>query len=398
MSDALFRGPDRDSLQTLPRLTPRDRQALERILWLAPDVAVSTASAVLRSNQPQIERLLFAERRAGPVAQLGTLARALCYLALAMSAPGQGKILPILTPDHIRQANDHVRVLLQSWGRATAIGARELVESEAIPDVELRGLLDALVEGVVRRTLQDPRWIRTVVYGEAAAFYQILDRACSAQFGGAVDLESINQQLARIVDTRAMLLDTLAGDTSPRQFDPRRQNEQIERLRRYGWREFQLSDGRTLRDIAAEARQKGLAAHTTFALSDEWLQHGASEPTNGHRYFVRPSLLPDSEGLALWAQEERLKPLQKMLAGDSAETGLRLRLGTVEFFLEYVVRTDQRQFLDGRWTRTANRFNEMQTRFGEVTTSGYAITLFPGARWDAAVGVCPVIEVAVEAS
>ncbi|HLH75144.1 MAG TPA: hypothetical protein VKX96_17835, partial [Chloroflexota bacterium] len=153
MSEGLFRGADRESLQSLPRLTPQDRQALEHILWLAPDVAISTASAVLRSNQPQIQQLLFAERRPGPVAQVGMLARALCYLGLAMSAPGQGKILPILTREHIRQVDDRVRVLLQSWGRATLIGTREMVESEVIPDRELRGLLDALVERVVRRTM-----------------------------------------------------------------------------------------------------------------------------------------------------------------------------------------------------------------------------------------------------
>jgi hypothetical protein len=136
-----------------------------------------------------------------------------------------------------------------------------------------------------------------------------------------------------------------------------------------------------------------LSAATTFALTDEWETHGASQPTDGERFFIRPVLLPDSEGLALWAQEERLQPLQKMLAGDPDETGLRLRLASVELLLEVVTRTRQPHFLEGKWTRTSNRFDGMQTRFGGMHAGRYGITLFPGARIDDAVGVCPVIEV-----
>src|SRR5581483_6475612 len=108
------------------------------------------------------------------------------------------------------------------------------------------------------------------------------------------------------------------------------------RLREFGWEEFTASSGRTLREIAQDAAAKGLQSDTLFALSDEWAEHSASRPTGGERYFMRPALLPDSTGLSLSAQEERLKPLQRVLAGDPAETGLRIGLGTVELLLEYL--------------------------------------------------------------
>lgn len=386
----ISRSADRRSLQSLPRLRQQDREALERMLWLAPDVALATAAAVVRSHLPEVHDLLFPPRK-GP--EIGQLARALIYLGLAMAAPGQGKILPILTKDDVRRADQQVAVRLAQWGRAAFIGAQDLVASEAVPDPELRALLDVLVERVSRRTPRDPRWLRAVAYGEAGTFYALLAQKCAEQFGDLIDPDAASAQLERIARTRELLSDALASDDVMRSFDPTKQEEFIARLRRYGWQEFTASAGRTLREIAAEAAQHGLRAQTAFALSDEWVTHGASSPTTGQRYFIRPSLLPDSTGLALWTQEERLKPLQKMLAGDPRETGLRLGLGSVELFLEFVVRTGQHDFLQGQWTRTSNRFNGMQTRFGAVSSGSYAITIFPGARLDDQVGVCPVIEV-----
>jgi hypothetical protein len=386
----VFRSADLFELQSLPKLTRQDRETLERMLWLAPDVALSTASAVVRSHMPDLHGLLFPDRKRP---EIGQLARALVYLGLAMSAPGQGKILPILSKEDLRRADRQVAVRLAQWGRAAFIGAHELVESDEIPDPELRVLLNVLVERVSSRTRQDPRWLRAIAYGEAGTFYGLLAQACAEQFGKVVDLDAASAQLERIARTRDLLADALAPEDASRRFDPARQQEYVERLRRFGWHEFVSSTGRTLKEIAEEAARHGLRAHTAFALTDEWLQRGASEPTSGKRYFIRPALLPDSTGLALWAQEERLKPLQKMLAGDSRETGLRLGLGSVELFLEYVVRTGQRDFLNGQWTRTSNRFDGMQTRFGAVSSDGYAITIFPGARLDERVGICPVIEV-----
>ncbi len=389
----IFRSADLRSLQTLPTLTRQDRESLEKVLWLAPDVAVSTAAAIVRSHLPDLYDVLFPNRKAP---EIGQLARALVYLGLAMSAPGQGKILPILTKNDLRQADRQVATRLAQWGRAAFIGASALVESDAVPDPELRALLDALVERFGARSTRDPRWLRAVAYGEAGTFYALLAEACARQFGNVVDLETVSGQLERIVRTRDLLADVLAPDDLSRPFNPAKQREYVDRLRRYGWQEHRASAGRTLREIAEEAAGGGLQAQTSFALSDEWLLHGANLPTSGRRYFIRPSLLPDSVGLALWAQEERLKPLQKMLAGDPRETGLRLGLGSVELFLEFVVSTGRADFLDGHWTRTSNRFDGMQTRFGAVSPSGYAITIFPGARMDERVGICPVIEVEVE--
>ncbi|MGH2461257.1 MAG: hypothetical protein ACRDIY_20555, partial [Chloroflexota bacterium] len=332
---------------------------------------------------------LFPNRKAP---EIGQLARALVYLGLAMSAPGQGKILPILSKADLRQADRQVATRLAQWGRAAFLGAQGLVESDAIPDVELRALLDALVERIGARSTKDPRWLRAVAYGEAGTFYALLAEACARQFGNVVDLETVSGQLERIVRTRDLLADALSPDDLARRFDPAKQREYRERLRRYGWQEHRASAGQTLRDVAEAAARQGLQSQTAFALTEEWAQHGASQPTAGRRYFIRPSLLPDSAGLALWAQEERLRPLQKMLAGDPRETGLRLGLGTAELFLEYVVQTGRVDFLDGQWTRTSNRFDGMQTRFGAVSPTGYAITIFPGARLDERVGICPVIE------
>ena len=65
--------------------------------------------------------------------------------------------------------------------------------------------------------------------------------------------------------------------------------------------------------------------------------------------------------------------------------------------LEYVVRGGRRDFLGSEWTRTTNRFDGLQTRFGGMRSGEYAITIYPGARLDEAVGVCPIVEVEVEA-
>ena len=386
----IFRSADLRSLQSLPKLTRQDRETLEKVLWLAPDVAISTAAAVVRSHLPDLHEVLFPNRKAP---EIGQLARALVYLGLAMSAPGQGKILPILSKADLRQADRQVASRLAQWGRAAFLGAQGLVESDAVPDPELRALLDVLVERISARSAKDPRWLRAVAYGEAGTFYALLAEACARQFGNVVDLDTVSGQLERIVRTRELLADALAPEDLSRPFDPAKQREYLERLRRYGWQEHRSSIGRTLSNIGEEAARRGLLSQTSFALSEEWPQHGASLPTTGRRYFIRPSLLPDSAGLALWAQEERLKPLQKMLAGDPRETGLRLGLGSVELFLEYVVRTGRVDFLDGQWTRTSNRFDDMQTRCGAVSATSYAITIFPGARMDERVGICPVIEV-----
>ncbi len=386
----ILRSADLHDLQSLPTLTRADRETLERLLWLAPDVALATASAVVRSHLPELHDLLFPDRK---LPEIGQLARALVYLGLAMSAPGQGKILPILSREDLKRADRQVAVRLAQWGRAAFIGAQELVESDAVPDPELRVLLDVLVARVSAHSTKDPRWLRAVAYGEAGTFYALLAQACVDQFGKVVDLATANAQLDRIARTRDLLADALAPEDLPRRFDPSKQREYVERLRRFGWHEYVASTGRTLREIAEEAAAQGLQAQTTFALTDEWAEQGASQPTTGKRYFIRPALLPDSTGLALWAQEERLKPLQKMLAGDPRETGLRLCLGSVELLLEYVVRTGQSSFLGGQWTRTSNRFGGMQTRFGGMGAGRYAVTIFPGGRLDSQVGICPVIEV-----
>lgn len=390
----IYRSVDLHTLQSLPKLTAKDREALERILWLAPDVALATAAAVVRSHLPDVHEALFPR---GKQPSLPQLARALVYLGLAMSAPVQGKILPILSAEDLRGADRQVSVRLAQWGRAAFIGAQDVVESDAIPDPELRALLDVLVQRASARSPKDPRWLRAIAYGAAGSFYATLAQACADQFGSLLDAGAASAQLERIARTRDLLADVLTPDEAARQFDPAKQAEYIARLRRFGWQEFTASRGRTLRELADEARRRGLQARNAFALSAEWEQRGASLPTTGQRYFIRPSLLPDSLGLALWAQEERMKPLQKMLAGDPRETGLRLCLGSVELFLDYLSRVDRADFLDGYWTRTSNHFDGLQTRFGAVSADSYAITIFPGARLDEQVGVCPVIEVTREA-
>lgn len=387
---------DASSLGRLPELRAQDRQVLERLLWLAPDVAVSTAAAVVRTHQPDLHESMFGRdaRRETPL--VGNLARALVYLGLAMAAPVQGKLLPILGAGRLKQTRANAMARFVVWQQAARVGASGALEKDAIPDPELRAVLDALIERSARRLDRDPGWLRAVVYGEAGALYQALAEACAEQFGGAVDLEAVADHLGRVGRTRDLLADVLAEENARPAFDPERQRALIERLRSYGWREHVASRGQTLREIAREAADAGLRATTTFALTDEWAAHGASEPTAGQRFFIRPTLLPDSEGLALWAQEERLKPLQKMLAGDPAETGLVLRLASVELLLEYATRAGQLDFLGGAWTRTSNRYDGMQTRFGGMRSGAYGITLFPGARIDEAVGVCPIVEVVTE--
>src|SRR5438309_1472081 len=134
----------RHSLSELPVLLPTDRQVLERLLLLAPDVAVSTAAAVVRAHQPELVDVIFGEQPKRPLAEVGQLARALVYLGLAMAAPGQGKILPLLTRDHIGRSR-----ALARFGQANqlAVGPSDSLsfESLAIPDPELREVLNALV-------------------------------------------------------------------------------------------------------------------------------------------------------------------------------------------------------------------------------------------------------------
>jgi hypothetical protein len=395
----IYRLSDVASLATLPLLTPEDGGVLERLLWLAPEVALATATAVVRTNQPELHEILFGRghgRRPEPP-DIGKLARALVYLGLATAAPRQGRILPILDSSHLREAQEQVPLRVALWRQADAVGQAEVVEGELLPDPELRKIVGVLVERFSTRTLRDPRWLRGVAFGDAGALYAILAKACREQFGGIVDLADVNAHLQRLARTSEMLADALASEVPRRSFDPARQRALVERLRRFGWEEQVASTGRVLSDLAADAAAKGLRATSSFALSSEWATEGASQPTNGRRYFIRPAILPDSGGRALWAQEERLKPLQKMLAGDPAETGLRLTLATVEILLEYVVQSGRRDFLDGHWTRTANLFDGLQTRFGGFQDGSYGITIFPGARLDDSVGICPIVEVETSA-
>lgn len=387
------RSADLRSLKTLPMLTTADREVLEQLILLAPEVAISTAAAVIRQHQPDLHELIFQRGPERESAEIAPLARALIYLGLAVAAPGQGKILPTLRRDHVQEARGQVVNRLALWGQAAIHGGLLTIQADAVPDPELRQVLDSLIERFSRHLVRDPRWIRAVAYSEAGAFYAALVAASEEQFGSLIDLGSIAGHLQRVARTRELLADALAPSDEFHAFDLARQEQYLERLRRFGWREFVMSQDRSLAEIASEAAERGLLAETSFALSDEWETSGASEPTAGHRYFIRPTLLPDSGGLALWAQEERLKPLQKMLAGDPHETGLRLTLGSVEILLEYAIRAQPPSFLVGSWTRTRNRYNGLRTRLGFPSPGRYAITLFPGARLDEHVGVCPVIEV-----
>lgn len=389
----IFRGADSQALRTLPQLTEADRVVLERILRLAPDVAVSTAAAVIRQHQPDLHEMIFRKGPEPVSAEVAPLARALVYLGLAVAAPGQGKLLPTLSRERVRQALGQVRGRLSLWGQAALTDGPRSVEAAAVPDPELRQVLDALVERMSQPAGRDPRWIRAVAYSEAGAFYQALAEACDEQFAPAVDLGVVSSHLQRVARTRDLITDALSFEDTAKRFSPARQEDYMERLRRFGWQEFTASRGRTLQDIAAEGARQGLISITSFALSDEWAEHGASIPTAGRRYFIRPTVLPDSGGLALWAQEERLKPLRKMLAGDPNETGLRLTLGTAEVLLEYAIRAGHYDFLGGMWTRVQNRYDGLRTRLGFPSLNRYAITLFPSSRHDEQVGVCPVIEV-----
>jgi hypothetical protein len=401
MADSpIYRLTNLESLATLPLLTPDERGVLERLLWLAPEVALATASAVVRTNQPELYEILFGKghgQKPEPP-HVGKLARALVYLGLATAAPKQGRILPILNAGHLREARDQVPLRIGLWRQADAVGQARLVEAELLPDPELRQIVGALVERFLTRLPRDPRLLRAVAFGEAGSLYAVLAKACQEQFGGAIDLVEVNAHLERLARTSSLLADALASEARAPKFDPARQRELIDRLRRFGWEERRASNGRPLREVAAMAAERGFQATTSFALTDEWEMHGASRPTSGRRYFIRPSLLPDSGGLAHWAQQERLKPLQKMLAGDPSESGLRLTLATAELLLEYAVETGRRDFLGGAWTRAANQFDGLQTRLGEFASGSFAITLFPGARLDDRVGICPIVEVEVEAT
>ncbi len=387
-----------ESLRTLPRLTPTERQVLERLLVLAPDVAVATASAVVQAHQRDLHDLIFPSGRESHLPEVARLARVLVYLGLAMAAPGQGKLMPILRQDHLRRAQAQHGLRLAAWGQAARRGQRAAAEAAAVPDPELRRVLEVLIERMSVRSGRDPRWLRAVTYSEAGAFYAALAEACAEQFAGVVDLDAVTAHLERVGRTRELLADVLADEEEVRTFNPTRQRDYLDRLRRLGWDEHVASVGRNLREIAAEGTAHGFSATTTFALSDEWLTKGASQPTTGRRYLIRPTLVPDSAGLALWAQEERLRPLQKLLAGDPRETGLRLTLGSVELLLEYAIRARRLDFLNGQWTRVSNQFDRLHLRFGGMADGRYAITLFPGARLDPEVGVCPVVEVEAAAS
>ena len=387
----LIHGADPESLRRLPRLSAADREVLERLILLAPEMAVATASAGLRTHQGDLHDLFFppSRRRRGP--RVGRLAGALVYLALAMSAPSQGKFLPILSTRDFQVARrfaDHL-LEVQTRGEGPQGG---FALGDLVPDQELVGLLKAFADHPWPG--RDPRWVRAVVTTSGGAFYQVIAQVCAEQFRPAGDVEAAAQQLARTARTRELIIEALTPDEAPRSFDRAKREERIGRLREFGWHERVASTGRTLQEIAREGLQLGLFSDTQFALTEEWPEHGASHPTAGERYFIRPALLPDSSGLSLSAQEERLKPIQKVLGGDPSETGLRIGLGTVELFLEYVLRSGQREFLMGRWTRTGNQFDGLHTRFGLVAPDRFAVTLFPSSRRDDAVGVCPVITVA----
>lgn len=381
-------GADLESLRDLPRLTAADRTVLERLIIMAPETAIATASAILRTHQGDLHDLFFPSdrRRRG---RTGRLAAALVYLALAMSAPAQGKFMPILTEEHFQRARyaaDRLMALQEETG--------PLDLADIIPDEELAGLLETFIgRWSSRRQNLDPRWVRAVVTTRAGTFYQIMGHVSSDQFKPSGDVEAAAQQLARSARGRELLIEALTPDEEPKPFDAAKQGERMERLREFGWQEYTASQGRRLSDIAREAEAAGLASETQFALSNEWADHGASRPTDGERYFMRAALLPDSEGLSLSGHEERIKPLQKVLAGDSSETGLRVGLGSAELFLEYLVRTGDREFLTGRWTRVANQFDGMYTRFGLATPDRYGITLFSASRRDQAVGIWPVVVV-----
>jgi hypothetical protein len=401
MSDFhLARITDLRALTTLPRLAPSDGEVLDRLLWLAPEVALSTAAAVIRTNQPELHELLFGRRdgRNAEPPDVGKLARALVYLGLATAAPKQGKILPILAAEHLRAMRADVPLRVARWGQAAAVGRSRLLEEEILPDGELRNLVGTLVQQFSGRTLRDPRWLRSVAFAEASALYDVMAVACRTQFAGMADVGDVADRLERVARTGALLADALAPEPGLRSFDQTKQREYVERLRRFGWEERVASQGRTLREIAADGAPRGFIPTTSFAFSDEWGANGASDLTDGRRYFIRPALLPDSGGLALWAQEERLKPLQKMLAGDPTVTGLRLTLATVEVLLEFAIDTGLKNFLDGSWTRTANRFAEMHTRIGGFSDGSFGVSLFPRARFEDSVGVCPIVLVEVESS
>ena len=389
MSDPdILPSADLESLRDLPRLSPADRAVLERLIIMAPETAVATASAILRTHQGDLHDLFFPpdRRRRG---RTGRLAAALVYLALAMSAPAQGKFMPILTQEHFqraRYAGDRLMALRQETG------ALEL--NDIIADEELAGLMETFIgRWSARRPHLDPRWIRAMVTTRAGAFYQIMGRVSSDQFRPSGDVEAAVQQLARAARTRDLLIEALTPEEEEKPFDPAKRQERIERLQEFGWREFATTPGRWLQEIAAAAAAAGLTSDTQFALSDEWAAHGAGRPATGARYFMRAALLPDSEGLSLSAHEERLRPLQRVLAGEPSETGLRVKLGTVELFLEYLMQMEDRSFLVDRWTRTENQYDGMYTRLGLLSPDRYAITLFPASRRNEAVGVWPVIEV-----
>src|SRR5579871_5812776 len=113
----IYRITNMAGLATLPRLTAADRGVLERLLWLAPEVALATAAAVIRTNQPELHELLFGREsgRKSAAPDVGKLARALVYLGLATVAPKQGKILPILAAGHLREAQAQVAARLAWW-------------------------------------------------------------------------------------------------------------------------------------------------------------------------------------------------------------------------------------------------------------------------------------------
>lgn len=385
----LLPGADLAALQQLPHLAPGDRAVLERLIIMSPETAVATASAILRTHQGDLHDLFFPkeQNRRG---RTGRLAAALVYLALATSAPAQGKFMPMLSERDFRVARHTARQLLAL--RASGEMVAEL--ADLIADEELAKLLETFVERwSARRTNLDPRWVRATVATQAGAFYMVLGKVSGEQFQATVDVEAAAIQLTRAARSRELLIDALGPEEELKAFDQARQLEQIERLKEFGWQEYLASEGRTMAGIAPEAEAAGLTSETQFVLTEEWHDHGASRATDGGRYFMRPGLLPDSEGLSLSANQERLKPLQRILAGDPSETGLLLGMGTVELLLEYLLQSKDREFLVGRWTRTDNQYDKLHTRFGLIASDRFAVTLFPASRRDMAVGIWPVIRV-----
>src|SRR5207253_372862 len=82
-------------------------------------------------------------------------------------------------------------------------------EEKAIPDDELRVFLGGFAQHVAGRIGKDRRWVRSIVFGEAGSFYQVMVRVCAEQFGSALDLSTASDLLFRVSRTRDLLFDAL---------------------------------------------------------------------------------------------------------------------------------------------------------------------------------------------